>query len=396
MFLAPLLAAPVPSASTHPRAEARFGADLARLRAAIRAAQWPEHDARWCGVAAMAAVASYRVHGAYAVSQRDMAAYLDTSDLRSGWGSLARGPTPNLSPGFRADISRDVGTDPRAIAAGQAALGQAPYHQVIARQGADDATQHLVADLVRAREPIHAIVLHGSHSVLVSGVLAFGDPVANPDSISALEVWDPGFGLPGQNIQYAQMELVPIQQWLASPAYWGAPYSENRHGGVATDPDPSLGPYAYDPAHGQSARLWGGHYVYIRPDAPSDPAAAVSPDWALAPSGAVIAGARGELPTSYTGPAVTLDSGAPIPSALAAAALSPGAHQSSSPPWWLLLALLPLLLGGFALYAAIRAQLRLREAVVQASQRRSAAPPIFPISSPALSDRLPDFTEEAD
>jgi hypothetical protein len=351
---------------------ARYGANLARVGASVVAAGWPERQSTWCGIAATTAIVNYRA-GFANVTQQAVARVLDNPFSASPWGTPSYQPALGPGPGSRADISRDIGTDPRALAFGQADFVRSPYANVVARRGAYDATRHLIADLLSSREPIQALVLHGAHSVLVSGVIATDDPVADPSSILDLEVWDPGYGLLGQNIQFAQMEIVPLNVWLSSRAYWGAPYAENRQGHVLDDPDPAVGPYAYDPKHGQTAHLWVGHYVYIRPEASDAPAAQVSPDWALDPSGAVIAGAHGELPPGYSGPAVTLAGGEPI---LPPTQVGPhaSARESAGVPWWLALGALPLLAGGLLMFAAVRNQLRLRQVIARAGVRPATRP----------------------
>lgn len=283
----------------------RYGVDLDKTQAAVNAAGWPQQDHIWCGLAAMDAVINF---DGKAINQHQLAAFLNAAQATSPWGVPAPDPSIAWGPGFPADISRDVGTDPRAIAYGQTVEGGHPYHTVIDRVSARDATYRLVADLLRGNEPIHAIVFRGGHSVLVSGVYATGDPVKDPASITALEVWDPGFGIYDGNIQEAQMTVVPIDEWYTNKYYWSEPYQEDYHGVIAQDPDPAVGPYAYDPNNSASAHLWVGNYVYFRADGPHDPAAAVAQDWAFNQNGALIQGQNGEMPDGWTGAAVTMAS----------------------------------------------------------------------------------------
>src|SRR5262249_23212213 len=67
------------------------------------------------------------------------------------------------------------------------------------------------------------------------------------------------------------------------------------------DPDPVVGPYTFTSTH-----LWIGHYVYIRPDAASDPTTGVSVDWPVTRFGALIPGFGGETPSGYAGPTVAI------------------------------------------------------------------------------------------
>ena len=111
-------------------------------------------------------------------------------------------------------------------------------------------TLHLVSDIIRTGEPISVIVFHGLHSVLVSGVVATGNPLSDPGSIVGLDVWDPGYGIPDGNIQGGQEVEVPLSTWLSSTYYWGSAYSANYYGSIAADPDPVVGtPYTYNPGH---------------------------------------------------------------------------------------------------------------------------------------------------
>src|SRR5262249_2087963 len=153
---------------------------------------------------------------------------------------------------------------------GQSLLTGSSYHVAVDRISAQDAMQHLIADMLRTGEPIHTIVYHGQHSTIIGGVWATGDPVKNPGSITALGVWDPAFG--NQPIQASQMAYVSLDTWYTSKVYWATPYDEGLQGAIALDPDPAVGPYTYDPEHGLSAHLWIGNYLYIRPEPANDPA----------------------------------------------------------------------------------------------------------------------------
>jgi hypothetical protein len=321
----------------------RYGVDPAQVRAAVEAAGWPQAGRIWCGLAAMTAVIDFA--NTTPRSQQNVADFLNASDAESSWGAPAHDAAIAWGPGFTADISRDVGTDPRAMAYGQSALIGHGFHQFIDRVDAQDATHHLIADVVRSHQPIDVLVFHGGHAVLVSAVLATADPITHPESVTALEVWDPGYGIPYGNIQLAQMVDVPLADWYANDYYWLAPYADNWHGPIAEDPDPATGPYTYDPANGLNAHLWIGHFVYIQPDTssnataasavagqilPGDNATDVSPDWAFNQNGALIRGAHGEMPAGYAGPLVSMTSDAPLPNP-AATPTPPAATATSRP-----------------------------------------------------------------
>jgi hypothetical protein len=307
LLLLPLLAISVflASALTHP-AHAQpnqAGADDTRMQAAVTAAQWPQQNGIWCGVADIAAIASYQ---GTPTTQNSVANFLNSDGGRSEWGTPSHDGRVAWGPGFPADISRDGGTDPRSMAAGLTELSNGSYHQLVDYHSAYNATAHLVADLVRTQEPITVFVNAASHSVLVSAVQYYGSDPTNLNNVTRLEVWDSGVGLPGTGIQANQRQWVSLNEWLYGYVYYGATYHANYVGGLALDPDPSVGPYTYDPSQGRNTHLWIGHYVYIHPDAPGEAARGVNPDWAVNQDGALIRGLNGELPNGYAGPSVPM------------------------------------------------------------------------------------------
>ncbi len=291
-------------AERHVAQASLYGASDAKVRAAVQAAGWPQQESNWCGVATVAAIAQFRGH---TVSQLDVANYMNSPQAVSEWGTPG-GSATYWGPAFKADISGDDGTDPRSLAASLTGLaGTHPYHQMVELANNYNGTLHLVSDIIRTGEPISVIVFHGLHSVLVSGVVATDNPLSDPGSIVGLDVWDPGYGIPDGNIQGGQEVEVPLSTWLSSTYYWGSAYSANYYGSIAADPDPVVGtPYTYNPGIGDNGHLWIGHYVYIRPDASTDPAAGVSDDWAFSETGALIEGFHGEVPPGYTGPTTSI------------------------------------------------------------------------------------------
>lgn len=296
------------------------GAATARVARAVSASAWPQRRDNWCGVATVAAIARYR---GYAVSQAQVAASLGSRASVSKWGTPSR---IRWWPGFPADIARDGGTDPRSLAAGLDYAARGSYHQLVDTRGAWNATVHLAADLERTREPISVIVLHGLHSVLVSAVIATGDPVSHPGSIVGVQVWDPGVNSTSGQIQATLETDVPIGRWLDGWMYWGEPYNQNLIDGMPDDPDPAVGPFAYAPAHGLTRHLWIGNYVYLRPDDLTE----VNADWPYNQDGSLIAGfAHGELPLA---PATPTPSPSPTASATATATATPVAAPLPAPP----------------------------------------------------------------
>jgi hypothetical protein len=295
-----------------------YGPSNSAVQAAVSAASWPQQHGNWCGIATIAAIAQFR---GQSISQQDVVTYLNSDAGVSEWGTPSK--VTNQGPGFSGDIARDAGSDPRSLAASLTFAGGGADHVVVDVRGNWDATQHLAADLVRSNEPISVIVYHGFHSVLVSGVYATANPETNPSSITGFDVWDPGVGVPGGNIQPDQEDFVSLSTWLNSQYYWGSPYAPNYFGSIPYDPDPAVGPYINSPSTGKNGHLWIGHYVYIRPDAASDPFTAVNPDWEIDQSGALIEGFLGETPTGYSGPVTS------IPTVVAT-----GESSIDSPAFW--------------------------------------------------------------
>lgn len=290
----------VPAHAASHLATLEYGATDAAVQTATNNAGWPQQENNWCGVASIAATAQF---DGKAVTQTDVANYLHNSSSESQWGTPA--PVGGVPP-FVADIAADGGTDPRAMAAGlNNATGQT-YHQWVGFFGAYDATMHLVQDIARTQQPIDVIVTHGQHIVLVSAVYATDNPLTDPASVTALVVWDPGYGLPNGNIQNARMVVVSLNTWLYNSLYWGSPYSPNYFGSIPYDPDPSVGPYSYNPAQGANAHLWIGHYVYLHPDTTGDASLGVNVDWPFTVNGSLILATQGAQPQGYTGPTYPL------------------------------------------------------------------------------------------
>lgn len=289
------------SVATTNASTAEYGASDSKTQSAVNAAGWPQQKNNWCGVATISAIAHYL---GKSVSQQTVANYLNSSEAVSEWGT----PSSNGSPPFKADIAYDVGTDPRSLAAGLTAETGQSTHQLIDMRGAWDATMHLAQDVARTHQPISVIVYHGLHSVLVSDVYATGNPVTDPASVTALVVWDPGFGITNGNIQAAQKVVVPVQDWLTNKYYWASPYNQNHYFGLDEDPDPAVGPYMYDPAKNEMAHLWIGNFVYFPPDASGSPASMLNnqPDWPFNQDGKLIVPITGEVPSGYTGPTYPL------------------------------------------------------------------------------------------
>jgi hypothetical protein len=308
---------PAPTATNTPAATATPNNPYARnVAGAASAAGWPQRYSNWCGIATVALVANYLGNS---ISQSAIYNMLNSQQNESMWGY----PPPSSSywgPYVAADIAGDFGTDPRSLAEGMTLATGRLYHVKVGLGGAWDTTIHIVDDLLISRQPISVFVDHGMHSVIVSGVEATGDPLANPNNITAIHVWDPGGGVNSVGIQATQEAVVPLSQWLSGTIAWSgssylkSPYAANVYQGKALDPDPAVGPYAYVPS--QVNHLWVGHNVYISPLASGD-AAGLSPDWELNQNGVLIAGLPGgtwpNLPDSYTGSSIPMPTNPPPP-----------------------------------------------------------------------------------
>ena len=253
------------------------------------------------------------------VSQSAIYSMLNNQQNESMWGY----PPPSSSywgPYVAANISGDFGTDPRALAEGMTLATGRLYHAKVDVNGAWDTTIHIVRDMLVSRQPISVFVDHGMHSVIVAGVDATGDPLSNPNSITAIHVWDPGGGVNSVGIQSTMEVVVPMSQWLSGTIPWSGasylkfPYAANVYQGKALDPDPAVGPYAYVPA--QVNHLWIGHNVYISPLASGD-SAGLSSDWELDQYGTLIAGLPSSpspnIPDGYTGATVPMPANPPPP-----------------------------------------------------------------------------------
>src|SRR5689334_567005 len=310
---------PAPTATNTPAATATPNNPYAlNVSGAASAAGWPQRYSNWCGIATVALVANYLGNS---VSQSAIYNMLNSQQNESMWGY----PPPSSSywgPYIAADISGDFGTDPRSLAEGMTLATGQLYHVKVGLGGAWDTTIHIVDDLLISRQPISVFVDHGMHSVIVSGVEATGDPLANSNNITAIHVWDPGGGVNSVGIQATQEAVVPISQWLSGTIAWSgssylkSPYAANVYQGKALDPDPAVGPYAYVPS--QVNHLWVGHNIYISPLASGD-AAGLSPDWELNQNGVLIAGLSlpnaqwPNLPDGYTGSSIPMPSNPPPP-----------------------------------------------------------------------------------
>ena len=299
---------PTPAPTATPTGPAPNNYDLS---ATAIAAGWPQSGGNWCGIATVALVANFLGNP---ISQSAVAGSLSSASSASEWGTAPW--VKGQGPGVTADIAADFGTDPRSLAYGMTVATGRSYHMVVDTNGAWDATINIVDTVIRARQPVSVFVDHGQHSVIVSGVDATGDPLTNPSSITAIHVWDPGTSSSG--IQQHMHEAVPLGAWLSGNTDWGYeyfkhPYSNNPYGSIQFDPDPSVGPYTFVPS--LYNHLWIGHYVWISPYGPYF--GPTTPDWAVTPGGALIAGEPTNgwptTPAGYAGAVVPMPTNPPPP-----------------------------------------------------------------------------------
>lgn len=283
-----------------------YGANESLVASA--ATEWPQKANNWCAVANIEVIANYTYEvtsgtttGPFLTGgQQRIANDLDSNAAVSQWGN----PSWNgIGPGFRADIARDGGTDPRSIAWGiddesivslythtpgggtkgpknPPGLPSAPYayHDVIYH----NATNHALAELAIALEyyhlPISVTMAHGLHSDIVSGVYANADPITgDPADVDAVNVWDPAVGTSTGGYQSAREVTWDNYSFNADPNMWGTAYSSNN----GYDPDPAVGIYA---PNGQYPNHWINFLTAIVPDTN----VSLSPDYALDEHGTVM------------------------------------------------------------------------------------------------------------
>ena len=284
---------------------------------AAAAAGWPQQFSNWCGVATIGLVANYL---GSSISQSAILGILNDPNNQSRWSY----PAPSSAywgPYVATDISGDFGTDPRSLAKGMTVATGRLYHVKVDVNGAWDTTVHIVHDMLTARQPISVFVDHGMHSVIVSGVEATGDPLSNPNSITAIHVWDPGGGVNSVGIQSTQHAVVPINTWLSGAIAWsGSSYFKHRpmpRTSTRARRSIPIQRWGHTPIPAAAGNhLWIGHNVYISPLA-SNETAGLSPDWELNQSGTLIAGLPNDiwpnLPDGYTGSSVPMPTNPPPP-----------------------------------------------------------------------------------
>lgn len=303
---------PWPAPVAHAASGTFYGANESWV--GLAATEWPQRNNNWCGIANVEVLANYTFQAATGNpnyfpfgnpsgtpaggrSQATIAADLNnTSVAVSQWGV----PSWNgIGPGFQADIARDGGTDPRAIAwaslyesaAGvylrQPHPGYLPprwatraysIHDVIYHGGVSQALTGLARMLETYRMPVSITMAHGLHSDIVSGLYSTNDPNSSSTAaVTAINTWDPAVGAPGGGYQSSREATWDVYSFTTNPDMWGTTYQSNS----GYDPDPAVGPYTPTksyPTH------WINYYTLIGPDGHTS----VSPDFALDENGNVM------------------------------------------------------------------------------------------------------------
>jgi hypothetical protein len=265
---------------------------------------WPQKGSNWCGVATVAVVANYtyQLYGGqnyfpfHVGGQQQIVNDMNSDAAVSQWGT----PTWNgVGPGFRADISRDFGTDPRSLAwaalyestaGAQLHLQRAGYtlprwatdsfsmHNVIYHGSVVNAVAGMARTLARFQQPLSVTTDHGLHSIVVSGVYATTNPISQyPANVTAVVSWDPGVGSPWGGNQSAREVTWANYTFNNTATMWGSVYSANGN----DDPDPAVGIYT---PNGSYPSHWIGFRTTIEPDSQTS----VSVDYALDENGTVM------------------------------------------------------------------------------------------------------------
>ena len=268
------------------------------------AVEWPQKNSNWCAVATVELVANYTWQMQANSSsntpfttggQQRIANDMNASNSVSQWGT----PSWNgIGPGFKADIARDFGEDPRSIAwaiAWESTTGsyeqwlQHPYangvslasppapaflfHTIIYHQSnAAAATAGIARSLETYTQPLSVTIAHGLHSVVISGVYATDDPVQNyPNTtVDAVNVWDPGVGSKWGGYQSAREVTWDNYTFNTNSNEWGSTYNSNSN----DDPDPAVGIYT-------PSSSYPHHWITYRVDIEPDTNVRLLPDYAL-------------------------------------------------------------------------------------------------------------------
>lgn len=263
----------------------------------------------WCGIANIQAIELYDFKKVGSTplytQQQQIANLLNSNNAISPWGH----PSKSI---FKANISLDSGTDPRAIEYGLYVTTPANFyfHNIIYPEDNDSATRGFAFDWGSntnnpgtQNDPISVTISQGAHSFVVAGVYTSSDPSQGGSyTFYGIDTWDPWLssadhGFDG-NKYYNQYQntVWSFADWKSKetgyiqglgPSYlWALPY--NTHANNGYDPEPSSPVYYYTPPFPNHHNThWGAFYVTIEQDNISDPNRdynhSLYPDYSLTP-----------------------------------------------------------------------------------------------------------------
>jgi hypothetical protein len=257
---------------------------------------WYQHKGNWCGIANIRTIQVYDwlyYNGsAPKLDNSQEAIYSRLNSNTSPWGS---------GNGYvRANISRDFGTDPRAISYGTwvespPSSQSQPYwfHNRIYRTDNLTATYDFSADFgantVTHNDPISVTIDGGFHSYVVDGVWAFSDPSQPGGSaIRSIDTWDSWLNHANNSpdgthpYNQTQQELWALSDWTSLAKLWGQGYNTNN----GSDPEPDTPNHYYVPPFpGGFTNHWNTYFITIEQDDVND--AQTSHDYALDQNGSL-------------------------------------------------------------------------------------------------------------
>ncbi len=270
-----------------------YGSNKAWMKTAT--SDWWEQQDTWCGIANIRAIQRYDWlyynGGSPKWDNSQQAIFNRLNGNTSPWGAGGGG--------VRANISRDFGTDPRAIAYGAwydtpASTSSQPYwfHNWIYRTNAVTAVMDFSSDFgtntVSHNDPISVTIDGGYHSFVVDGVFASSDPSRGSTTIQSIDTWDPWLNSANAardgNHYYnqTQNQVWSLYDWTHTNKMWGQPYDNGNNTGSDPDPDTS-NHYYVPPFPGGYAHHWNTYYVTIEQDRIND--ASTSHDYAIGQDG---------------------------------------------------------------------------------------------------------------
>jgi hypothetical protein len=254
---------------------------------------WYQHQGNWCGIANIRAIQVYDWlyynGGAPKWDNSQEAIHNRLNSTTSPWGA---------GGGYvKTNISRDFGTDPRAIAYGAwydtpVSTSSQPYwfHNWIYRTSSTTATYDFASDFgrntVSHNDPISVTIDGAYHSFVVDGVWATSDPSYSGATIRSIDTWDPWLNHANNSVDGThpynqfQNQVWSLTDWTTNRIMWGQPY--NTFNG--SDPEPDTPNHYYVPPFpGGYTHHWDTYYITIEQDRIND--ASTSHDYAIDQNG---------------------------------------------------------------------------------------------------------------